>query len=112
MLGHSRRSFISCGANGRSDAAMVIGIFLVQRDWNVWCLWILSGLVNYSPEEVLDPMRQPLVGGLGGLTVAPVDTLNLIRGDALPAPRPGKRIEAERHLVRQVVLLLANVLNL
>jgi hypothetical protein len=71
---------------------MVIGVLLFQSDWNVWCPWTLPGLVTYRLEDGLDPIRQPLASSLGGLAVAPVGTLDLIRRDVLQGPRPGKRI--------------------
>lgn len=112
MLGHSGRSFISCAAIGRSDAAIVIGVLLFQSDWNVWYPWTLPRLVTYSLEDGLAPIRQLLASSLGGLAVASVGTLDLICRDVLQAPRPGKRMEADRHLVQQVVSVLATVSNL
>jgi hypothetical protein len=74
-------SFVVASAVG--IAAMVIAVLMFQSDWGQWYPWTYPGLVAYAAEEGLRPMRELLIGSLGGLGVAFLGGWEVIRRDVL-----------------------------
>jgi hypothetical protein len=74
-------SFVVASAVG--IAAMVIAVFMFESDWSQWYPWTYPGLVAYAAEGGLRPMRELLIGSLGGVGVALLGGWDVIRRDVL-----------------------------
>lgn len=75
-------SFVVASAVG--IVAMIVAVFVFRSDtWNVWYPWTLPGLVSNSLEEGLLPLRELLLGGLGGLAVALLGGWEVTRRDVV-----------------------------
>ncbi|MBN1660240.1 MAG: ABC transporter permease [Anaerolineae bacterium] len=73
-------SFVVASATG--IVAMVVAVFIFRSDtWNAWYPWTLPGLVAASLEEGLMPVRELLLGGLGGVAVALLGGWEVTRRD-------------------------------
>jgi hypothetical protein len=64
-------------------AAMIVAVFLFQSDLSEWYPWTLPGLVTHSLEEGLDPVKQLVAGGLGGVLVTFLGGWEVTRRDVL-----------------------------
>jgi len=62
--------------------AMVVAVFIFRSDdWNIWYPWTLPGFVANSVEEGVMPLRELLLGGLGGVVVALLGGWEVTRRD-------------------------------
>jgi hypothetical protein len=74
-------SFVVASAVG--IVAMVFAVFMFESDWSQWYPWTYPGLVAYLAEEGLSPMRELLIGSLGGMVVALLGGWEVTRRDVL-----------------------------